>query len=99
MWLAAHSGHRRRDEIEELVLGRWQRFLRREERLGDYTWRIVHQSFADFLAKRPELDVIATHNAMANSLPDRLPLPAGRRHNGYAFRHLSGAPGASGQTQ
>ena len=84
LWLALQS-RRHTDEVADRVLWRWQRFLRRERRGSDETWAIVHQSFADFLATKP--DLAAAYKAIAryylnftNSWPD---------DDGYAFRHLS----------
>ena len=84
VWLAAHTG-RGPTEIRERALQRWQRFLSRERRRGQGTWRIIHQSFADFLAEK--VDLPAAHCSVAayyRSNPSRWP-----EHGGYAHRHLS----------
>lgn len=68
-WLADHVG-RDRDEIQEQALFRWQRFLSRDPppargmQPGDDTWRVVHQSFADFVASK--VDLTAVHRAVAD---------------------------------
>ena len=90
-WLAVHTG-REPDEILERALLRWQRFLHREERDGRETWRIVHRSFADFLATK--IDLAAAHRRIAAGyLAD-----PGRwmRHDRYAFRYLSSHLAAAG---
>src|SRR5262249_16782114 len=47
-WLSDHTG-RDPEELNAFVLPAWERFLIRETRAGIATWRIIHQSFADFL--------------------------------------------------
>ena len=80
-WLADHTG-RDKDEIRERVLTRWRRFLSSSHK----TWRIVHQSFSDFLAEK--LDLPPTHGTVASFYLDS---PARwNSHNGYANRHLTG---------
>ncbi len=84
-WLGVHLQRDPR-EIEERVLIPWSRFLSRECRNGMETWRIVHQSFADFLAEK--VDLHASHRSIAayycaNSA-------RWSEHNGYASRHLVG---------
>ena len=62
-------------------LWRWRRFLRREQRDNDENSAIVHQSFADFLATKP--DMAAEYKAIAcyylnftNSWPDMTATPS-----------------------
>ena len=90
-WLAAHGGGPERRVRR--TLARWQRFLRREQRAGRKTWRIVHRSFADFLAEK--VDLGAAHRRVADYY---LADPARwQEHGGYAFRHLSGHLAAAGE--
>ncbi len=82
-WLVDHTG-RDEDDVED-ALDRWQRFLSREGQGGGEKWRIVHQSFADFLSDK--VDLTATHRRIAHyygTVPERW-----SAHNGYAYRHLS----------
>ncbi|MBC7250860.1 MAG: CHAT domain-containing protein [Anaerolineae bacterium] len=82
-WLADHTGQE--TWRVRRLLTRWQRFLRRERRDGAETWRIVHRSFADFLAEKVDLSA-AHRRAAAHYLADPARWQA---HGGYAFRHLS----------
>lgn len=78
------------DEILNRVLRPWQRFLYQEtyeeEEIGEKreTWRIVHQSFASYLARKVDLPrchrSIAAHYILSTRWT---------AHDGYASRHLS----------
>ncbi len=61
-WLAALCG-RKPDEVHYQALRRWRRFLSCKRRDGRQAWRIVHRSFADFLARK--VDVPAAHGRIA----------------------------------
>ena len=82
-WFADLTGRAAR-EVEERVLQPWRRFLAHD---GAGRWRIVHKSFADFLGGRPELDLPATHQAVAQWLADATRWPA---HDAYALRQRAG---------
>ncbi len=96
-WLAAQIG-REAEEVQERVLERWRRFLRSERRDGDETWRIVHRSFADFLAEK--VDLAATHRRIAERY---IRLAGGDRgrlagvDGGYGIRHLGAHLAGAGQ--
>ncbi|HYB30612.1 MAG TPA: hypothetical protein VEF89_28700 [Solirubrobacteraceae bacterium] len=89
-WLADHLATPKR-EINR-VLRRWQRFL--QQRTPDSAessaarWRIIHQSFGDFLRQTDEVELPAAHRAVADyylANTDRW-----TAHDGYALRHLAG---------
>jgi hypothetical protein len=81
-WLADHVGQGAEpDEVTERVLDPWRRFLRRDGQ----TWRIIHQSFADFL--REKLDLQTFHRRVSDYY--RLEPTRWSQHAGYAHRHLS----------
>ena len=61
-WISAQIG-RPAKEIRERALQRWERLLSHERRNGQETWRVVHRSFADFLAGK--VDLRAAHIAVA----------------------------------
>jgi tetratricopeptide (TPR) repeat protein len=85
-WLSDHTG-RDVDEIRERALLRWQRFLNREKRDERTSWRLVHQSFADFLAGKEEVELRRTHRSVAEYyLADSARWST---HEGYAPRHLA----------
>jgi hypothetical protein len=67
------------DQIEQLVLLPWRRFLRVSAVDGRQGWRIVHRSFADFLESK--LDLAAAHREVARALRAGL--------DGYGERHLT----------
>lgn len=96
-WFTAHTG-RRADEIRARVLVPWQRFVSRRGAPGPQeTWQVVHKSFADFLARRPELDLAAGHALVAGhdvSTPARW-LDDDR----YAARHVTAHLRRAGQLQ
>lgn len=84
-WLADHSGCEA-GEIEGRALARWVRFLRCERRVdGARTWRIVHRSFADFLAEKVDLSTahrrVASYYLAAWGKTDH--------HSGYGLRYLT----------
>ena len=79
-WIAAGIAASEAD-VTDRVLRTWRRFLRADSHDGKEVWRIVHKSFADFLAKH--LDVQAAHAACSDQLFAR------RANNGYASRHLT----------
>lgn len=96
-WLATHSG-REIAEVREQALDPWRRFLGREQREGKETWRIVHQSFADFLAHK--VNLTAAHGQVAErylvawgGLQKRLPGLHDRElrdlDDGYGLLHLA----------
>ncbi len=81
-WLADHVGRDAR-EVRR-VLSRWQRVLQRTT--SPTGWRIIHQSFRDFLVDKDEVDVAGAHRAVAGYYladPDRW-----TSHDGYPNRHL-----------
>jgi hypothetical protein len=82
-WLAAQIG-RDPDEVRERALLRWQRLLGREETRGGEAWRVVHRSFADFLAKK--LDMTASHRAVADHYIDGLG-DQWSKWDGYGLRY------------
>ncbi|MBI3967283.1 MAG: hypothetical protein HY329_16735 [Chloroflexi bacterium] len=63
-WLGRQIG-RTTEEVSERALERWQRLLGREQRNGIDLWRLVHRTFADFLATK--VDLGAAHLAVGNS--------------------------------
>jgi hypothetical protein len=83
-WLAQHIG-RDATEIREQVLDRWQRFLSCDTSKAVDTWRIVHQSFSDYLSAK--MAVRDYHNKIAQSYISNLASRAA--HDGYAQRQLS----------
>src|SRR5262249_32319494 len=103
--LAAMVG-RPADQIEKRALQRWRRFLSREERgreerKGPRRWRVVHQSFVDFLEEKEDPgDLRAAHDRIASfyvsaggGLGAGLPAlsnPARRDElDDYGLRHLA----------
>jgi hypothetical protein len=62
-WLGKQI-NRSTTEVLERALERWQRLLGREQRNGTALWRLVHRSFADFLATK--VDLGAAHSAVAD---------------------------------
>jgi hypothetical protein len=100
-WLAGFVD-RPAEEIHEQALARWRRFLSRERREGRWAWRIVHRSFADFLAdkNREKVDVQATHARIADrylktwggleaGLPGLQDATMRDLADGYGLRHLA----------
>jgi hypothetical protein len=82
-WLAELSGSNP-GTVNEEVLSRWRRFLKREQRERGYRWRILHRSFAYFLGKELDLNrshqsVVARYLQPKNWTIDEL----------YASKHLS----------
>jgi hypothetical protein len=76
------------DQIEQLVLRPWRRFLRVSAVDGGEGWRIVHRSFADFLESK--LDLTAAHREVARALRADL--------DGYGERHLTEHLRAGGES-
>jgi hypothetical protein len=64
-WLAA-CVNRAPEQIEERALQRWRRFLSQEEQSRPPRWRVVHQSFVDFLAEEGKVDLRAAHDRVAS---------------------------------
>lgn len=63
-WLVEQTGLPKR--TVRRILANWQRFLRCERREGDVsTWRIIHRSFADFLAEKEEVNLPEAHRRVA----------------------------------
>ncbi len=77
-WLAGQVG-RPTPEVEDMVLPPWRRFLRSDSADGSQRWRIVHHSFADFLATK--LSLSDAHRSVARAGRDSL--------DPYAHRHLA----------
>jgi hypothetical protein len=63
-WLGALVG-RPAEEIEQRALQRWRRFLSQERKGESEYWRVVHQSFVDFLIGEKKVDLRATHDRIA----------------------------------
>ena len=84
-WLADHIG-RPASEVQRRALSAWERFLQHEEDGVVRRWRIVHQSFRDYLASTEEVDLSAAHARVADHYAPRARWAA---HDGYALRHLS----------
>jgi hypothetical protein len=72
-------------DVQDQALRAWQPFL---QHTGSETrrWRIVHQSFREFLADTNELDLRTAHQAVADHYGDPARWAA---DDGYAMRHLS----------
>jgi hypothetical protein len=98
-WLGAVIG-RAADEIEDRALQRWRRFLGQEPKDESDHWRVVHQSFVDFLIEGRKVDFRAAHDRVATfylsawgGLEAGLPAlfnPARREeHADYGLRHLA----------
>ncbi len=83
-WLAAQVG-RPATEVSARVLTPWRRYLPSVRVDGEERWRILHRSFADFLASK--LDLAGAHAALAARLREQ-PGEYGRRH---LSSHLSAA--------
>jgi tetratricopeptide (TPR) repeat protein len=97
-WLGAMLG-RPAEEIEERALERWRRFLGQERTGGAERWRVVHQSFADFLIER-KVVLPATHDRVAAfylsawggldaGLPALFDPARGEELDGYGLWHLA----------
>jgi hypothetical protein len=83
-WLAKHSGADP-DDVRELALVPWSRFLARSMRAPK--WRVLHKSFSDFLAARSEIDLPTTHAHIAEYYSKDL--SRAEVDDGYAYRQLS----------
>ncbi|AYG64445.1 hypothetical protein [Rhizobium jaguaris] len=68
-WLGAQTG-RDPQAITERALSRWTRLLGSERVGGVETWRVVHRSFADFLADKVNLR--SANRAVGEHYTDRL---------------------------
>jgi hypothetical protein len=69
-WMAPMIG-RPAQEIEQRALRPWRRFLsqedrRRQDRTLPGRWRVVHQSFVDFLVDEDALELRAAHDRVAS---------------------------------
>ena len=69
-WLSALVGHPA-EEIEQRALKPWRRFLSQEDRSRadrrhSRRWRVVHQSFVDFLDEEDAVDLRAAHDRVAS---------------------------------
>ena len=84
-WLAEVMG-KPVAEITRRALRAWQRFLLGAEIDGERRWRIVHQSFRDFLVATDEVDLLAAHRRVAETFG---PGPGRTGYDHYASRHLS----------
>jgi hypothetical protein len=87
-WLARQVD-RDPNEIAFRALPRWRRVLSSEQRHGEQTWRIVHHSFATYLADRiGPAALAAAHRAVADSYTERL---AGdwAQWDEYGLRHAA----------
>jgi hypothetical protein len=85
-WLADLTGLDE-DEIRGRALLHWQRFLSQERRKDQQTtWRVIHQSFVDFLASKETEGLRQAHCRAAEYYatdPARW-----KAHGDYAHRHL-----------
>jgi hypothetical protein len=98
-WLAALIG-RPTTEIEERALKRWRRFLSHEDRNRPHRWRVVHQSFVDFLGEEEMVDLRDAHDQVATyylnkwgGLDEGLPAlfdsaRSEQQLDGYGLQHL-----------
>ncbi|MFM9264956.1 NACHT domain-containing protein [Tychonema sp. BBK16] len=84
-WFADHVG-RKPDEIRVRALQVWRRFLNKEQQNNRENWRIIHQSFANFLQERFEIQ--AAHRSLVEYYFILEEKECQKRHNGYALRHL-----------
>src|SRR5262249_46971801 len=83
-WLADHVGQPA-NEIKLRALNAWSRFLAVSDQPA--RWRIVHQSFREFLSETNALDLAGAHRAIARwYLEDQRRWTA---HERYAARHLT----------
>ena len=90
-WLADHI-KRPAEEITRRALRPWERFLDPQDTRTHRTWRVIHQSFRDFLAAK--LDLQAAYRAIAEYYLVAATTNPGaserwRLHEGYAMRHLA----------
>ena len=96
-WLAAQMEWEA-DRVQERVLERWRRFLRRERHAGEETWSVVHRSFADFLAGK--VDLAGAHRRIAEYYIRQAGGDWGRLaevDGGYGLRHLGAHLAAGGK--
>lgn len=86
-WFADHAG-RQPDEIRDRALQRWQRFLNKEQQNERENWRIIHNSFANFLTKKVATEIQSRQRILVKYYYDLPEQECRKRHNGYALRHL-----------
>ena len=84
-WFADHAG-RQPDEIRDRVLQVWRRFLNKEQQNSRENWRIIHQSFANFLQNK--VNIKAANRRLIEYYLDFEEKECQKRHSGYALRHL-----------
>jgi hypothetical protein len=103
-WLAAMVG-RTAVEIEHRALKPWRRFLSQEDRGPEdrrrpRRWRVVHQSFVDFLDEEDTVDLREAHDRVAcfylsawggpdAGLPALFDPARSEELDGYGLRHLA----------
>lgn len=97
-WMSRLTGEPS-EEITTRALRRWERFLsHKEQRDTQTTWRIIHRSFAEFLASKVDLrkahsEIVDYYLAAWGGLEAGLVLlqdPLNRdMDNGYGVRHLT----------
>ncbi|TAG97167.1 MAG: hypothetical protein EAZ19_06990, partial [Oscillatoriales cyanobacterium] len=85
-WFADHVD-RQPDEIRDRALQIWRRFLNKEQHNNRETWRLIHQSFANFLQEKVESK--ATHRRLVEYYLAFREEDSYKKHQGYAARHLS----------
>ncbi|MEG3918008.1 GUN4 domain-containing protein [Microcoleus sp. T3_A4] len=85
-WFADHVD-RQPDEIRDRALQVWRRFLNKEQHNNRETWRLIHQSFANFLQEKVESK--ATHRRLVEYYLAFREEDSYKKHQGYAARHLS----------
>jgi hypothetical protein len=85
-WFADHVG-RQPNEIRNRALQVWRRFLNKEQYNNRETWRLIHQSFANFLQEKVEIE--ATHRRLVEYYLAFRQEDIYKKHQGYAVRHLS----------
>ena len=83
-WLSKQIG-RSTDEVLERALERWRRLLGRERHNGTDGWRLVHRSFADFLATKV-FDIAGEAKAVLRDFDRRSVVGA---HSRKAFRRFN----------
>jgi len=97
-WLADYIVEGNAAKVRKQVLGRWERFLGRGNPIENaMTWRIIHRSFADFLEKRDEVNLVEAHGRVANRYLSNPSL--WKEYEGYAFRNQSAHLMAAGMME
>ncbi len=84
-WFADHVG-RQPDEIRDRALQAWRRFLNKEQQNSRENWRIIHQSFANFL--QDKVNIKTANRRLVEYYLDLEEKVCQKRHSGYALRHL-----------